>query len=331
MLLRKLFDMAWDFFVEVFGASTWAAIKKKGWPAVVITLLYAGWHVVTSPLGPMLFINLLAVFALGLLVTNQIQLQRLRDKWERGEIPIPADLRSMEETLKSNQEELVNLRSKFDAIEDARPYLVVECFSSSRHIPADRQPPIPPALKALGRSGQNGCFVSLALLRVINKPRNYNKDAIARRLSAWIFYCDSQGKEIFPRLPGIWITLDNEARPFEIGSLSQRPPDLKADDFTYLGVAIGEFSERSGGRFSLLTYGPFTTRSHQCLGWVDPDYFLDQHKDRGNIRIQVEISCQGFVSTHSYTLQEQAVESDLSKGGLFLIESHIVTCNDIPL
>jgi hypothetical protein len=330
-MLSKLINMAWDFFVEVFGASTWEEIKKTGWPSMLAAILYAGWDIVCSPLGPMLFVNFLAVFALGLLVTNQIQLHRLREKWKRGEIPIPPVLQSVQEEVAAARQQIAELQAKIAAIEDARPYLVVECFSSIRHIRADRQPPIPPAQRVLRRSDRNGCLVSLALLRVINKPRNCNKDAVARRLSAWISYCDSEGKEIFPRLPGMWVSLDNKAYAFEIGGLSQRTPDLEADDFTYLGVAIGEFSQRSGGRFSLLTYGPFTARSHQCLGWVDPDYFLNEHKDRGNIYIRVELSCQGFVSTHSYTLQEQAVEDDLSRGGLFLVESHTVNDSNAPL
>jgi hypothetical protein len=71
---------------EALGGITGEWIKKVGVPAVIVTLLYAAWDLAVSPIGPMVFVNCLGVFAVGLLIFSRIQERRLQKKLERGDL-----------------------------------------------------------------------------------------------------------------------------------------------------------------------------------------------------------------------------------------------------
>lgn len=220
-----------------------------------------------------------------------------------------------EKEIQSLQDTVTELQEEIDSLKSTQPHLVVDYFSEIRHIAPSQNQPVQLSDK-LPAFTPDLEIVSLALLRVANRPENLNKDAPAYNIYAWISYCDSQWNRLFPNLPRVWVILEKENDPFELGGLAPQLPPLKPHDIAFLRIAIGELFLDKTSLNSPMIYGAVTRLSHQWPAWIHSDFLLSERCTGENIHVKVIIGCHGYKSTYYYILKEKGAGNNLAMNGL---------------
>ena len=196
---------------------------------------------------------------------------------------------------------------KMKSTDSDQPRFVIDPVSEFRMVVED-----PPST---GNS-----LVSIALLRVTNRPESPNRNAVAEGVYAWVSYCDVQWNEYFPPFRGIWVAPRYTDDPFEIGNLTEDFQSLSPNEFMYLGIAIAEiFHDGDLSSQNPLAYGVVTLSMRQWVGGVNANYALHPLAEDDSIRIKVILGCHGYEITHRYLLQEKTSGSNATKNQLILI------------
>lgn len=248
-----------------------------------MTTTFFMWFVVT--------VSLLMVGFFFLLIRSVRQREQQTKKLETMALERQATQHTIEE-----------LQAKVAAFEDVQPRLIHEPIIISRTITSSQQP----RYLSVGGGGRvpqpyhyNACdSVFFALLRITNVPESMNSEAIAWKIYADVTYCDSQGKQLFPSVSGVWVEPDHGTELRAIGYISSDRPSLKPNEKTYLGLTIGYFLD--GGQ---VQYGALTASSPAHRDWLHPETLLSSGVSGSAVNIKVTIRGNGFRTTSYYVLE----------------------------